>query len=135
MKKRRPAAQSPSEDKDKGESFTLPPEMPAWGIKLFELLQMEFRKSSKSTDEEIQTNVRSIKQIERKLAKVELQNQSLEEENVNLKEKLLEIDFKQRRNNLIFEGVQDSEGESDRDTIMKLRNLLKMYKAWMTTLS
>ena len=60
---------------------------------------------------------KSIKNIEKKLAYVEKCNVSLESENIKLKEKLLEMEYHQKRNNLIFEGIFDTQGESDLDCI------------------
>ena len=102
----------------------LPPETPSWGIKLLEVMQNEFRLCTKSMSEETQTNTKAIVEVQKKLAKVELKNESLEKENVLLREKILDIEFRQRRNNLIFEGIKDSDNESDRDCILKLRSLL-----------
>ena len=106
----------------------LPPETPDWGIQLLKIIQMEFRNVTKSVGEidlSNQSNTASIKEMEQKLEKVETHNKSLENENINLCEKLLELEYRQKRNNLIFEGITDAEGESDYDCIMKLRNILK----------
>ena len=107
-------------------SVKLPPETPDWGIKLLEIIQNEFRNVSKSisaVEKDSQKNSKTIKDMEKKLAKVELRNKSLEDENVNLKEKLLDLRYHQCRNNLLFEGVADAELESDAECIAKLRNI------------
>ena len=52
---------------------------------------------------------------------VEKQNKQLLDENVALKEKLLDLEYKQRRNNLIFEGIYDEQGETDIQCMNKLR--------------
>ena len=49
----------------------------------------------------------------------------MESENTNLKERLLELEYRQTRNNLLFEGLAESENESEYDCIMKIRRLLK----------
>ena len=66
-----------------------------------------------------------VKQMEQKLTKVEQCNKSLEMENLHLKEKLLGLEYRQQRNNLIFEGVVDSAREADLECIRKLRFVLK----------
>ena len=38
-----------------------------------------------------------------------------------LKEKLLYLEYRQRRSNLIFEGIGDSHGETDADCLKKLQ--------------
>ena len=55
---------------------------------------------------------------------MELRNKSLEEENMHLREKLLELAYRQKRNNLIFEGIRDAEDETDTEGINKLRSML-----------
>ena len=49
----------------------------------------------------------------------------LKDENTALKEKVLDLENRQCGNNLIFEGVVDSEKESDLECIRKLRFVLK----------
>ena len=71
------------------------------------------------------SNARSIKTVEKKLAKVEEHNKNLQSENMQLKEKLLDVEYRQRRNNLIFEGVADMPKESDLDCIAKVRSVLR----------
>ena len=77
-----------------------------------------------SAKESTENNSKSIKQMERKLAKVEKRNTTLESENLELKEKLLDLEYRQRRNNLVFEGIPDSEKETDIQCMNKLRNVL-----------
>ena len=110
------------------ESFdTLPPETPEWGIKLLEIISkqlMSFNTSLSLADDVSKKNGEDIKVIERKLAVVEDRNKCLEYENNNLRERLLDIEFKQKRNNLIFEGIQESNGETEADCINKIRSVL-----------
>ena len=61
----------------------------------------------------------------RKLHSVEERNQTLLEENSVLKEKLLDLEYRQKRNNLLFEGIQDSSKETENECAMKLRNALR----------
>ena len=102
----------------------LPEGTPEWGSTLWEMIQGEFRKLH-GVEQNVTKNTKSIKQMERKMAKVEKRNQSLQNENELLKEKLLELEYQQKRNNLIFEGIVDSANESDIDCIRKLRFVLK----------
>ena len=88
-----------SDAKSDTETMSLPPEMPEWGIKLLEIIQKEFRSmnvSISNVEETAGNNSRNMKRMERKLAKVEECNKSLVNENVQLKEKLLEVEFRQR---------------------------------------
>ena len=106
----------------------LPEETPEWGHKLLEIIQGEFRLMSKQmsmTEKTSTTNTKTIKTLESKLAKIEEKNERLETENVQLKECLLDLEFRQRRNNLIFEGVHDSPNESDQDCACNLRTALQ----------
>ena len=98
-------------------------------MKLFQLLQNELRSVTvnvSAVESNTQNNLSSIKQIEKKLEQVELRNNTLENENVALRERLLEFEYRQKRNNLLFEDVSDGgDDESDIQCINKLRNLLK----------
>ena len=38
---------------------------------------------------------------------------------------MFDLEYRQRRNNLLFEGIADSENESDMHCINKLRNILR----------
>ena len=69
-------------------------------------------------------NAIDVRKTEIKLETVEKQNRELKAENVDLKEKLLDMEFCQRRNNLIFEGIEDSQDENDLECIRKLRHAL-----------
>ena len=106
-----------------------PPEgTPEWGVKLFELIQAEFRvfTSTVSHTENMATqNSTDLRRLETKLANVECQNKNLIDENVLLKEKLLDLEYRQKWNNLIFSGLQDCDGESDVQCINKLRSVLR----------
>ena len=56
---------------------------------------------------------------------MEKRNAALESENIQLKEKLLELDYQQRKNNLVFDGIFDGSKESDLNCISKLCFVLK----------
>ena len=106
----------------------LPPETPAWGIKLLEIMQKEFRSVSLTVtviEESANKNTKNIKDMEKKLSQVELQNWKLVNENFQLRERLLEVEYRQRRNNLIFKGVLDLDNETDAHCITKLRQVLR----------
>ena len=76
------------------------------------------------TDENVNKNNKRIIQMEKKLAKAELHNKTLSKENAQLKERLLEVEYRQRCNNLIFEGIGDCDDEADVQCINKLRSTL-----------
>ena len=78
-----------------------------------------------TVDEKTKSNSRNIKQVEKKLSKIQEKNKTLESENAYLKEKVLDLEFRQRRNNLIFEGILDSDTETDLECTAKLRRVLK----------
>ena len=106
----------------------LPEETPAWGITLLEIIQKDMKSISEKLDRvEVAStvNTRNLGDMEKKLKSVEKQNVVLKEENCQLKEHLLDMEYRQRRNNLIFDGIVDTQGESDLDCIGKLRYILK----------
>ena len=71
-------------------------------------------------DTQINSNVKSIKILEKKLDKMEKKNTSLVNENSALREKVFELEYQQRHNNLIFEGVIDQDRETDTECLRKL---------------
>ena len=110
----------------------LPENTPDWGIKLLEILQgtikAEVRKVSATVsvvDEKTVKNVKDIKSVEKRCSQLERKNKALESKNVLLKEKLLDMEFKQRKCNLIFDGIVDAPGETDLECIERLRYVLK----------
>ena len=107
-----------------GSSKLLPEETPGWGIKLLEIIQGEFRSildQMKSVQQTNQSHTESIATLETKVKRIEKRNEELVAENCALKERLLDVAYRQRRDNLIFEGIQDAPNEADADTIRKLR--------------
>ena len=98
----------PGNDSLKETAIKLPEETPKWGIKLLEILQNQFLTMNgrvDSTQENCKENTKSIKLIEKKLVIAEEMNAQLEYENLQLKEKLYEMEYQQKQNNLLFEGV------------------------------
>ena len=95
----------------------LPEGTPEWGVMMLELVMRSLETDATNTK-------KSFKQLETKLTRMEYDNNNLREENIALKEWLLDMKYRQRQCNLIFEGVVDSPNESDVDTIAKLRQLL-----------
>ena len=59
------------------------------------------------------------------MIKIEERNRVLEDENIQLKEKLLDLEYRQRRNNLIFDGIADNSNETDLQCIRKLCFVLR----------
>ena len=107
---------------------SLPAETPNWGIKLLEIIQGQFKSVCKQISSvETKTNKTSkdIKQMEKRLAWVEDQNCFLENENKDLKEKLLDTEYHQKINNLIFEGIRDQKDETDSQCSTKVWGCLR----------
>ena len=112
---------------DAKDTAKLPDGTPEWGIKMLEIIQSEFRQFTDHIGTvEIQSNnnTAELKTVQKKLEKVKERNKFLQDENVLLKERLLELEFKQRQCNLIFEGIVDGPNEPDISCINKLRNAL-----------
>ena len=110
-----------------GQADELPEGTPDWGVKLLEIIQKDLKAITKhvSTVEKTgETTKCDVRKLEDRLEKVELQNRELAEENINLKERLLDVEYRQRQCNLIFEGIPDADQESDGECIGKLRSAL-----------
>lgn len=119
---------------DISEEAELDPETPAWAVTLIKTVN-DFRdevRSGSLTVANVQTAVTSIIKSNLELAdsaeKMASQVESLEREQVALRnensllqEKLLLLEFHQRRNNLIFDGIPEAVGfESGRDCYDKI---------------
>ena len=105
----------------------LPEGTPDWGIKMLEILQGEFRSMSNQlslVDSRSVSNAIEVKQMVKKLQIVEQKNMDLEEENTALKERLIDLEYRQRRNNLIFDGITDANKETEIQCMNKLRQVL-----------
>ena len=106
---------------------SLPAETPDWGMKLIEIMQGEFRTLSrqiKAVKKKTDDNIHDVSRMTSKLSIIEKKNQDLENENNQLRERLLDLEYRQRRSNLIFEGIEDAPKESDLDCIRKVRFVL-----------
>ena len=87
-----------------------------WGIKLLEIIQGEFKsvkESIGSVESTGKKNSKDLRSVEKKLSRVENRNKALELENSQLKEKLLDLEYRQRWSNLIFKGLPDAPNESN----------------------
>ena len=116
----------------KAKTASLPSKTPDWGIKLLEILQLtiqtEVRNVSATVSPiktKVDNNAKDIIDVKAKLQKIEKRNKALEHDNSELKEKLLDLEYRQQRNNLIFEWVVDADNETDLQCIEKLRYVLK----------
>ena len=110
----------------------LPDETPDWGIKLLEVLQLTIKTEISNVNISItsvktagEQNSTDIKRVEAKLQQMQDRNKILETENIELKEKLLNMEYMNKRSNLIFEGVVDAPNASDLEEIQKLRYVLR----------
>ena len=106
----------------------LPEGTPDWGIKLLEILRGDMKVMSKqlaAVEIQCTSNSMQMDNMAKKLVVVEEENKHLTEENHLLKEKVLDLEYRQCRNNLLFEGIPDSQSESDLDCIQKLRYSLR----------
>ena len=121
----------------------MPDDTPAWGLSLLGFMKTEFEKVCEENKEHRLSNRRTRKKLEdkieniaKKLVTVEDQFGKTAAENLMLKEKILDLEYRQRRNNLLFEGVMDEDGETSKQYKDKLLKILKNIKTLnMSTLS
>ena len=74
----------------------LPLETPEWGLKLVEIIQTEFRSVNTSiaiVEDSTKSNLTNISAMEKRLNDIEEQNKMLENENGELKERLLDLEY------------------------------------------
>ena len=114
--------------KKEGIKMDLPPEMPEWGLKLLEIIQSKFRHVNTSlsmVESDGKKNSKSVGKLEKQLVNLEEHTRVLKAENTQLKEHVIDLEYRQRRSNLIFEGIQDAQNETDLQCIQKLRYVLR----------
>ena len=105
------------------EPLELPEGTLDWGITLLKIIQKDLSKVTKHVStvelDAVKTKT-DVKNLEQKIQKMEIVNQELKEENVMLKERLLDLKYRQKQCSLLFEGIMDSPDESDIECIRKL---------------
>ena len=120
--------QSKSESNEQDLSaMGIPEDTPEWGKHLLRVMKQDFRTLSQqignleTKNENAET---AVKGIGERLAKIEIDNATLKEENMKLKEKLVDQEYRQRRNNLLFEGITETDNETDSNCFEKLTAVL-----------
>ena len=111
-----------------GKVISLPEETPEWGSKLLAIIQGEFKSISlqmSRVERAGESNSATINSMSKRLDLVEKRNKLLLEENSVLKEKLLDMEFQQRRGNLIFDGLSDVVNETEVECLRKIRSALR----------
>ena len=97
----------------------LPDNTPEWGKALLEIMNSNFRKLDQKSNK-IGKKCKAIKTISDKCAQLELKNTQLLDENTELREKMLDLEYRQRRHNLVFDGIPESREESGYSFYMKI---------------
>ena len=106
----------------------VPPDTPPWGKHILVVMKQDFNILTRQiADLKIETDNAntSIKSMDGRLNSIEVENKVLRTENNKLQEKLLDLEYRQRRVNLLFDGIAESENERDTDTTKRLRDILK----------
>lgn len=107
------------------------PDAPAWAKDLMDKLA-RVESLAKDTQTTIAGALKSnlenttlVKNLTKKVCELEIENAAMKNENVDLRERLLLLEFHQRRNNLVFDGIPEPPGpESGRDCYMKVIEIL-----------
>ena len=114
---------------------SLEPSAPEWGKELLKALHTDMQQICSKLDSialNSETSKKEIKSINKKLNLIEIENYKLKVENSDLKNKVVDLEYRQRRCNLLFDGIPDAtpnqEGkkvESDLDCFSKVLTVLK----------
>ena len=130
--KKKPVTIKPLEtDPDKVPKDSDPPS--AWCKFLYEqfkVLNDNFTELANTTNfacdqaqEALEQNAKTnslMSEVSKSIEKVVTENAYLREENINLKESMLKLECQQRRENLVFEGLDEELGETDYDCYNKI---------------
>ena len=105
----------------------MPEDTPAWGQWILKVMRRDFQTLSLKV-ESAQTAssgaTKSVRELNAKLNVIENVNNNLLEENKQLHDKVTELEFRQRRNNLIFEGVKYGSTDNTETAFSKLQSIL-----------
>ena len=114
-------------------------ETPEWGkslcdkiASLFVTLKHDFKTMHEKLDTQLKSNVdlgQEFEKVATRVKDIEHNNSLLKEENVMLKEKLLDLEYRQRCNNLIFDGIPTVANESDTDCYEKVKTVIANIKS------
>ena len=90
-----------------------------WGEFLF--LQI---KDIKTELGEVKQSTATANKVTATISKLIQENQLLKDQNNELNERLLKLEYFTRRNNLLFDGFEEANNESDKDCYSKIRTAL-----------
>ena len=122
------AKQMPTKEEDKSYLTNIPDDTPDWGKHLLMVMNRDFKTLSRQINDVKVKNKETdeaVKDINGKIKQIELANKVLHEENHQLREKVLDLEYRQRRCNLLFEGVAEPTDEKSIDCANKLEEILK----------
>ena len=121
-------SESSDSSSDTEDEVELPDETPEWGKIIFNSVEKGRKdiKQLKSCTRKVKRHSRELAEIKTRMTNLELNNERLTHENVDLKEKLLDLEYRSRRNNLVFEGISESDAsEGGYDCFLKVCNVVK----------
>ena len=109
----------------------LPDDTPAWGKAILSCFREDVKKIFKkhkslskkvsNVSSELKSNKKSLQKLHKRVARLESCNGKLSEENIELREKMLDLEYRQRRSNLVFEGIKDGKGETNVQLMSKFK--------------
>ena len=85
-------------------------------------MNSELKESIEKNSTDIKDSSKVVSKITGSVGKLIQENQYLKDQNVQLNEKILKLEYHTRRNNLVFDGIAESENEN---CLTKLRDVLK----------
>lgn len=118
------------------QSSTVLANAPSWAQELMDkLVKVETiaNNTQKSIDGVLKSNVETTTKVNlltKKVNLLEVENQQIKSKNEELEEKVLLLEYHQRRNNLLFDGIPEVDGrENGRDCYNKLLHCLGSIKS------
>ena len=100
---------------------------PAWGKELLSILREDNKqvndnliKLAGAHERKVRKINKSLEDMNKKMCDLVLVNEHLSSENRDLREKVLDLEYRQRRNNLVFDGIREHDGEQGSDCYNKI---------------
>ena len=110
-------ADETNSDTTKNPELVMPADTPEWEKQLLAVIRNDFGKISCQLNS-LQTGhdntTTKFKEVSKRVNEVEAE--------------VLDIEYLQRRSNLVFTGIAEGENETDKDTDKKLRQVLRVFK-------
>ena len=105
----------------------MPDNTPEWGQWILRVMRQDFQTLSaqvKTAQAVGSSAIKTTKSLNSKLEKLSIDNKKLQDENQWLQDKVADLEYRQRRSNLVFDGISYTDHDNDSTAFTKLQKVL-----------